>query len=80
MPHQNFINGQWRDALDGATDAVLAPATERVNHATTLVTNAILERKGPPTALVTTAGFRDVLETRLEYRYNVYDQIGRAHV
>ena len=27
MPHQNFINGQWRDALDGATDAVLAPAT-----------------------------------------------------
>ena len=27
MPHQNFINGQWRDALDGATDPVLAPAT-----------------------------------------------------
>jgi 1-pyrroline dehydrogenase len=27
VPHQNFINGQWRDALDGATDAVLAPAT-----------------------------------------------------
>ena len=31
-------------------------------HGTTLVTNAILERKLPPTALVTTAGFRDVLE------------------
>jgi N-methylhydantoinase A len=45
----------------------------RLNHATTLVTNAILERKGPKLALLTTAGFRDVLEMRLEFRYNVYD-------
>jgi N-methylhydantoinase A len=50
-----------------------AATTERISHATTLVTNAILERKGPPTALITTEGFRDVLETRTEYRYNVYD-------
>jgi N-methylhydantoinase A len=48
-------------------------SASRVNHATTLVTNAILERKGVPTALITTKGFRDVLETRLENRYDVYD-------
>ena len=51
----------------------LVKNAQRINHASTLVTNAILERKGPPTALITTQGFRDVLETRLEYRYNVYD-------
>lgn len=51
----------------------LASSTVRISHATTLVTNAILERKGMPTALVTTEGFRDVLETRNEYRYSVYD-------
>ncbi|HSV59531.1 MAG TPA: hydantoinase/oxoprolinase family protein [Variovorax sp.] len=51
----------------------LMPKTRRVTHANTIVTNAILERKGVPTALVTTAGFRDVLETRIENRYNVYD-------
>ena len=51
----------------------LAQRCERLNHATTLVTNAILERKGARTALITTEGFRDVLETRHEYRYDVYD-------
>jgi N-methylhydantoinase A len=35
-----------------------------VVHATTVATNAILERKGAKTALITTAGFRDVLELR----------------
>jgi 5-oxoprolinase (ATP-hydrolysing)/N-methylhydantoinase A len=42
-------------------------------HATTLVTNAIIERKGAPTALLTTAGFRDVLEMGKEQRYDIYD-------
>lgn len=45
----------------------------RFNHATTLVTNAILERKGARTALLATHGFRDVLEQRQEFRYTVYD-------
>lgn len=48
-------------------------ACDRLNHATTLVTNAILERKGVRTALLTTEGFRDVLEQGHELRYNVYD-------
>ncbi len=51
----------------------LEAQAERFNHATTLVTNAILERKGARTALLATKGFRDVLEQRLEFRYTVYD-------
>ncbi|MEM9223708.1 MAG: hydantoinase/oxoprolinase family protein [Pseudomonadota bacterium] len=42
-------------------------------HGTTLATNAILERKGAVTALVTTAGFRDVLEIGYETRFDQYD-------
>ena len=44
-----------------------------VVHATTVVTNALIERKGPPTALITTKGFRDVLSIRNEHRYEMYD-------
>lgn len=52
----------------------LAPAEiETVIHGTTLVANALIERKGVRTALVTTAGFRDVLEIRREWRYDAYD-------
>ena len=42
-------------------------------HATTVVTNALIERKGFPTALVTTEGFRDVLTIRNEHRYDMFD-------
>jgi len=42
-------------------------------HATTVATNAVIERKGARTALVTTQGFRDVLEIRNEDRYDIYD-------
>src|SRR5262245_26492541 len=42
-------------------------------HGTTLVTNALIERKGAPTALFTTAGFRDALEIGREHRYELYD-------
>ncbi len=42
-------------------------------HATTLVTNAIIERKGAKTALLTTEGFRDILEIGKEQRYDIYD-------
>ncbi len=42
-------------------------------HGTTLATNAILERKGARTVLITTEGFRDVLEIGYESRYNQYD-------
>lgn len=42
-------------------------------HGTTLVTNALIERKGAPTALLTTTGFRDALEIGREHRYELYD-------
>ena len=42
-------------------------------HGTTLVTNALIERKGALTALLTTAGFRDAVEIGREHRYELYD-------
>ena len=45
----------------------------RVVHATTLFTNALIERKGARTALVTTEGFRDVLAMGTESRFEQYD-------
>ncbi|MEM7273526.1 MAG: hydantoinase/oxoprolinase family protein [Actinomycetota bacterium] len=46
---------------------------EQVIHGTTLATNALIERTGARTALVTTEGFRDVIETRTEGRFEQYD-------
>ena len=42
-------------------------------HSTTLVTNAIIERKGAKTALLTTKGFRDILEMGREQMYDIFD-------
>ena len=42
-------------------------------HGTTLATNAVIERKGAKTALLTTEGFRDVVEIRHENRFEQYD-------
>ena len=44
-----------------------------LSHATTVVTNAILEEKGARAALIATRGFRDVLELRRSARANLYD-------
>jgi N-methylhydantoinase A len=46
---------------------------EAALHATTIATNAIIERKGASTALITTAGFRDVLIIGRQKRYETYD-------
>ncbi|HEY5900570.1 MAG TPA: hydantoinase/oxoprolinase family protein, partial [Burkholderiales bacterium] len=46
---------------------------EELIHGTTLVINAIIERKGARTGLLTTRGFRDVLELGREIRYAAYD-------
>ena len=42
-------------------------------HGSTLVTNAVIERKGTPTGMLVTKGFRDVLDIALERRYDLYD-------
>ena len=52
---------------------VEAPAVRGVIHGTTLVTNALIERRGARAALLTTAGFRDALEIGTEGRYDIYD-------
>src|SRR6266705_349900 len=52
---------------------VRSDAVRAVVHGTTLATNALLERKGAKTALLTTEGFRDALEIRREGRYDMYD-------
>src|SRR5712691_3287915 len=44
-----------------------------LSHATTVVTNAILEESGARAALITTRGFRDVLELRRSARADLYD-------
>lgn len=64
--------------LDGieivARDAGIVPADiGLVIHGTTLATNALIERRGAKTALVTTEGFRDVIEMRTESRFEQYD-------
>jgi N-methylhydantoinase A len=45
----------------------------QVIHGTTLVTNALIERRGARMAFVTTEGFRDVIEMRSENRFEQYD-------
>ena len=52
---------------------VEAPKVGLLAHATTVVTNAILEGRGARAALITTRGFRDVLELRRSARADLYD-------
>jgi N-methylhydantoinase A len=55
-------------------EAGVSPGDVRlIIHGTTLATNALIERKGARTALLTTEGFRDVLEIRHENRFEQYD-------
>jgi N-methylhydantoinase A len=69
-PEQAVLEGTaaiLRDAGISASDLGL------VIHGTTLATNALIERKGARTALVTTEGFRDSLEIAYEHRFEQYD-------
>ena len=63
------------EGIDQALERSGIPAgdLELVLHGTTLATNAIIERKGARTALLTTEGFRDVLDIGYESRYDQYD-------
>ena len=67
-----------RAVLEGWNELVTGPGTasEQVElsvHGTTLITNALIEREGAKTGLLTTRGFRDTLEMRREMRYDIYD-------
>ncbi|HEY1294046.1 MAG TPA: hydantoinase/oxoprolinase family protein, partial [Chloroflexota bacterium] len=63
------------DVLSEAMSRAGAPpaALRHVIHGTTLVTNAVIERKGARTALLTTRGYRDAYEIAREHRYDLYD-------
>jgi len=56
---------------DGLSDLPSPPTT--ITHGTTLATNAILERRGQKTALITTAGFEDILFIGSQKRTRLYD-------
>ena len=57
----------------GSADPEHVARTRRIAHATTLVANAVIERKGACTALLATRGFRDVLELRRHVRVTTYE-------
>jgi N-methylhydantoinase A len=69
-PEQGILAGI--DEL-AAEHGVAMAEVDQVIHGTTLATNALIERRGARTALVTTEGFRDVIETRTEGRFEQYD-------
>ena len=67
-----------RGVLDAIERVLAAASTEArdidlIIHGTTLATNALIERRGARTALVTTEGHRDVLEMAYENRFEQYD-------
>ena len=64
--------------FDGIAEVCLrakieATCIKQIIHGTTLATNALIERNGAKTALITTKGFRDVIEMRTESRFEQYD-------
>ena len=73
--HHDLLEGFFRGVDAVLAKAALTPADIDgvVVHATTIVTNALIERKGPKTALLVTEGFRDVLTIRNEHRYDMFD-------
>jgi len=73
--HHDLLEGFFRGVGLVLDRAGIAPkdVNDVVVHATTVVTNALIERKGPPTALILTKGFRDILYIRNEHRYDMYD-------
>jgi N-methylhydantoinase A len=73
--HHDLLEGFFRGVDLVLTKAGIGPEAIDgvVVHATTVVTNALIERKGRPTAMIITKGFRDVLSIRNEHRYEMYD-------
>ncbi|MDB5316153.1 MAG: N-methylhydantoinase, partial [Rhodospirillales bacterium] len=71
-----------QDPAEGALAGIAAISAEagieiaalgELVHGTTLVTNALIERRGATLGLLTTRGFRDTLEFGIEQRYDIYD-------
>ena len=69
-PERAILDG-IRELADRA--GIPLPSIGQVVHGTTLVTNALIERRGARVAFITTRGFRDVIEMRSENRFEQYD-------
>ncbi|WP_298973155.1 hydantoinase/oxoprolinase family protein [uncultured Roseobacter sp.] len=70
QPEQAILDGIAQAAAQAGCDLA---AIDQVIHGTTLVTNALIERRGAKLAFITTEGFRDVIEMRSENRFEQYD-------
>lgn len=70
QPEQAIIDGM---AIVTEQAGIGLAEIDQIIHGTTLATNALIERRGAKTALVTTEGFRDVIEMRTESRFDQYD-------
>ena len=69
-PAEGTLAG-FRQILE--TAGIDASDLANIVHATTLITNALIERKGACTGLITTGGFSDVIEIGREKRFDLYD-------
>ena len=69
-PEDAIIDGMHQVC---AKAGISAGKITQIIHGTTLATNALIERRGAKTALITTKGFRDVIEMRTESRFEQYD-------
>ena len=69
-PEEAIIDGIKQVCLKSDLDP---SSIGQIIHGTTLATNALIERRGAKTALITTQGFRDVIEMRTESRFEQYD-------
>jgi len=69
-PSESVLTG-----LAELLDRTGVPITDvaAVSHGTTLVTNAVIERRGAVTGMLVTKGFRDVLDIAMERRYDLFD-------
>ena len=69
-PEDAIIEGMQRVCHESGIEP---SQISQIIHGTTLATNALIERRGAKTALITTDGFRDVIEMRTESRFEQYD-------
>ncbi|CUH40004.1 Acetophenone carboxylase gamma subunit [Jannaschia seosinensis] len=69
-PEDAIVEGMHRVCAEAGIEP---GGIAQIIHGTTLATNALIERRGAKTALITTKGFRDVIEMRTESRFEQYD-------
>ena len=69
-PEDAIIDGMQQVCVQAG---ITPSQIEQIIHGTTLATNALIERRGARTALITTKGFRDVIEMRSESSFEQYD-------